>query len=248
MQIKNLLLLLLSFFIVTSCVFTEEIDFKKNGSGTYTFKADIGKMMEAMGDIGKENDTIVTKEPEKIDTIMYMKDILEQNKDSINKLSKEDREILESVKDLKMHMRMDEAEKKMNMDFIFDFKSLEDLKNIGERVQKAQELSTKKNRDDEFSSNTDVNYTFNGKTFKRTVTYKDMTDEQKAAYEEKIKQATQMFEGSVYRIIYHFPYAIKSISTEGAILSDENKTMTLEMPMDSVMKNPLLLNFEVQLK
>ncbi len=247
MNIKNLLLLFLSV-VLTSCVFTEELHIKEDGSGSYAFRMDMSKMMEAMGNMGQENDSL-KKDSQKIDSVMYFKDILKDKKDSIAKLSVEEQELLKSLEDLKIHMKVDEEEKKMNMDFLFDFKDLSELKNMNDRVQKAQVMSDqKKQQNNNFQSNTNVEYSFHKKTFTRKVTLKDLSKEELEAYEKNVKQASSMFDETVYRIVYHFENKIKSVSIDGAKISEDKKTLTIEMPMDTIMKNPFLLDFKVKLK
>lgn len=246
MKIKNILLFLVSITLI-SCVFTEELHIKKNGSGSYAFKMDMSKMMVAMNEMGSENDSI-KKEPEKIDSVMYFKDILEEKKDSVAKLSKEEQEILKSLEDLKIHLKMDEEKNEMSMDFLFDFNNLNELKNMNDRVQKAQAMSDKKQQKSNFQSNTNVEYSYNKKTFTRKVTLKDLSKEELEEYEKNIKQASSMFDETVYRIVYHFENKIKSVSVEGAKISDDRKTLTIEMPMDTIMKNPFMLDFKVKLK
>ena len=80
------------------------------------------------------------------------------------------------------------------------------------------------------------------------VTLKDLSKEELEAYEKDVSQAASMFDETVYRIVYRFDDPIKSVSINGGTISEDGKTFTLEMPMDSVLKNPLLLNFEVKLK
>ncbi len=246
MKIKNLLICFISITLV-SCVFTEEIYVKNNGSGSYTFKMDMSKMLVAMNEMGSENDTL-QKEPEKIDSLIYFKDILEERKDSIALLSADEKELLKSIEDLKLHLYMDEEKNQMNMDFLFDFKNLDELKNMNDRVQKAQSMSDKKQKNNSFESNSDVEYSFDNNIFSRKVTLKNFTKEQQEAYQKEINQAASMFDETVYRIVYRFDDPIKSVSIDGGQISKDGKTFTLEMPMDSVLKNPLLLNFEVKLK
>lgn len=250
MKIKNLLILLISVITLSSCSFTEEIHVKNDGSGSYNFKMDLGKMMAAMGDMGTKNDSIKKKKPEKQDTIIQFKDVLEEMKDSIKTLSSDERAMLESLRDLKMRIKMDEEKKEMNMNFIYDFKNLSDLKNMSERIEKAQALGDKKKQQqsDAFKSNSDVLYSFKNKTFKRNVILKKQTEEEKEAYKNYLEQSAAMFEGSTYKIVYHFESKVKSVSIDGAKISEDGKTVMLEMPFDKVMKDPLLLNFEVKLK
>ncbi len=245
MRFKHVIFLFLTVLLV-SCVFTEELHLKKNGSGSYAFKMDMSKMMLAMNEMASENDSL-QKAPEKLDSIMYFKDILEEKKDSVAQLPEEEQELLKSLEDLKIHIKMDEEKSQMNMDFLFDFNNVNELKNMNDRVQKAQAMSDKKQQNNSFGSNTDVTYAFEGNTFKRIVTAKELTPEEQQAFDQNVKQASSMFEETMYRLVYHFDTKIKSVSIEGAKLSDDKKTLTIEMPMDSIMKNPFLLNFEVKL-
>ena len=253
MKIKNLLILFISIITFTSCVFTEEIHVKNDGSGSYAMKMDLSKMMEAMGDLGSQNDSIKKKKPEKIDSTIVFKEFLKEFKDSIQNMPEDEQEIIESLKDLKIRIQTDEEKKQMNMDFLFDFKNISDLRNMNDKIQKAQSLSDKKKSNsmgDAFDSTTDVFYSFENKVFRRTVKYKEGVTKEKIE-EEKRKLAQggdEMFDESSYRIIYHFENKIKSVSIKEATISPNGKTLTIEMPMDTILKNPFLLNFEVKLK
>lgn len=255
MKIKNLLILFVSVITLSSCAFTEEIHIKNDGSGSYAFKMDMGKMMEAMGEMGsQDNDSIKKKAPEKMDSTVYFKDIIKEYKDSIAKLDKDEQEMMKSLEDLKMRIQMDEEKKQMKMDFIFDFKNITELKNINDRIQKAQALNEKKKKKksgfgDMFDATTDVTYSFENNTFKRTVAYKKgITEEDIAKEQEMLKGSSEMFNESTYKIAYHFEEKIKSVSLKEAKISNNGKTVTIEMPMDTIIKNPFLLNFEVKLK
>ncbi|MCF6347189.1 MAG: hypothetical protein L3J20_02660 [Flavobacteriaceae bacterium] len=242
MKLKTLLLFIGLITSLTSCMFTEEIYINNNGSGKYAFKIDMSEMMRSMGEMSP-NDSL--KESKVLDTIIFFKDILEENKDSIAALDKEDKEIIEDLKDLKLHMQVDEEKGKMLLDFKMDFNNISELKNMEQKIAKAQALSEKKKKKDKsMPSNSDVSYSFKGKTFSRKVTLKDVTEEQL----NEIKEASAFLEGGLYKIIYHFESEIKSVSFKGAKLSNDKKTMTIEVPMDSIIKNQKLLDFEVKLK
>ncbi len=239
MKIKNLFLFISATFLLTSCMFTEEIYINNNGSGTYSFKVDMGEMMKSMGGMSPKDSL---KESKVLDTIIFFKDILEEKKDSIAKLSKEDREIMEAIKDMKLHMQVDEEKGKMLLDFNSDFNDISELKNMEQKIAKAQSLKEKK--DKSAPTQADVSYLFNGKTFRRKVTPKDLSEEELT----KIKEASSFLEGGLYKIIYHFEKKIQGVSFKGAQISDDKKTVTIEVPMDSIIKNPKLLDFEVKLK
>jgi len=239
MKFKNLFLFISITFLLTSCMFTEEIYINNNGSGTYSFKVDMSEMIKSMGDMSPKDSL---KESKVLDTIIFFKDILEEKKDSIAKLSKEDKEIIETLKDMKLHMQVDEEKGKMLLDFNLDFSDISELKNMEQKIVKAQSLKEKK--DKSAPTQADVSYLFNGKIFRRKVIPKDLSEEELT----KIREASSFLEGGLYKIIYHFEKKIKSVSFKGAQISDDKKTVTIEVPMDSIIKNPKLLDFEVKLK
>ena len=245
MKLKNYLFLIGLLISLVSCVFTEEINITNDGGGSYSFKMDMGQMMKEMSGMSPKDSL---KKPKVLDSIIHFKDILEKNKDSIAKLPKSEQLALEAIKDINLHMQVDEEKGKMLMDFNLAFDNVSELKNMQEKIAKAQLLSDKKGKDKGMPSKADVNYIFNGKTFQRKVVLKELSEEKMKELEESLKQAGAFLEGSTYRVVYHFEKNIKSVSFKGAQISDDKKTMTIEIPMDSLAKNPMLLNFEVKLK
>ena len=226
-------------------MFTEELYIKNDGSGQYSFKMDMSEMMESMKDMSNRDSL---KEPEILDTIILFRDLLEEKKDSIQKLSDNEKASLEAIQDLKLHMQVDEKNSKMLLDFGLDFENVSDLKNMQEKISKAQALNENKNEDNDLKSKADVEYSFDGKIFRRNVIMRDLSDEKLQEVERSIKQSSSFLDGSIYKIIYHFESKIKSVSIKDAKISKDKKTLTIEVPLDSVMKNPKWLDFEVNLK
>ncbi|MCF6279589.1 MAG: hypothetical protein L3J14_04495 [Flavobacteriaceae bacterium] len=245
MNIKNLVLSLILIVTLSSCVFVEEIYVDDNGKGNYSFKIDMGEMMSAMGGI-KPKDSL--SKPEVTDTIIYFKDILLEKKDSISKLSKEEQKAFESLGEFKMHMQVDEAEGKMIIDINTDFNNLFDLRDVQKNIEKVQALQDKKGDKGQIPSNADITYSFKNKTFKRSVALKKFTEDEQADYDEAMGKASMFLEGSLYKIIYHFESDIKEVSYKGAQISDDKKTVTIEVLMDSLTKNPKMLDFEIKLE
>ncbi|MDX5584101.1 MAG: hypothetical protein QNK20_04100 [Aureibaculum sp.] len=245
MKFKSLLLFLGFLTSLTSCMFTEELTVNNDGSGTYAFKMDMSQMMESMKDMSNKDSL---KEPEVLDTIVLFKDILEEKKDSISKLSKDEQNLLNGLEDLKLHMQVDEENGKMLMDFVMDFKNIAELKDMQNKISKAQALSDGKNQDNSLKSKADVEYSFDGKTFRRSVIMKELSEEKLQEVDKSIQQSSSFLEGTMYKIIYHFENEIEDVSFNGAVLSKDQKTVTIEVPLDSVMKNPKWLDFEIKLK
>ncbi|PHR68696.1 MAG: hypothetical protein COA67_12570 [Lutibacter sp.] len=245
MKIKNLILSLALIVTLSSCVFVEEIHIDDNGKGNYSFKMDMGEMMSSLSGISPK-DSLST--PEITDTIIYFKDILLEKKDSISKLSKEEQEAFESLSNFKMHMQVDETEGKMIMDINTDFNNISDLRDVQKRISKAQSIQSKDGDKGEMPSNADITYTLKNKTFKRSVALKKFTKEDQEEYDIAMEKASMFLEGSLYKVIYHFESDVKKVSFEGAQISEDKKTVTIEVSMDSLTKNPKMLDFEIKLK
>lgn len=244
-KITELFIVLITITTLTSCQFTERININEDGSGKYSLEMDMSAMMSAMKQMG---DSIKPNEEMKVlDTVILFKDILEEKKDSISQLSKEDQASLKAIEDLKIHMMVDEKKNKMVSDFIYDFKSISDLANIQEKISKAQSVKDGK-KNDTPASDSDVLYSYNGKKFIRKVIKKKMSDEEKEAYKKSMEQSASFLDGSSYKLEYHFPKTIKSTTYEGATFSADKKTMYIQADMKAITENPKLLNFEVILK
>ncbi len=242
---KNLHLFLITLFalVLTSCQFTEEITINKNGSGSYKLNVDMGGMMSTMNGMSK-NDSI-KKEPEKLDSIISFKDILEAKKDSIAQLSDADKAVINALKDMKMRMRVDEEKGVMLMDFMIDFKKISDLDNIRQKLEKANQIQDNKGKEKQNIENHEIRYSYNKKRFSRSVIMKELSTEEQEEFEASQKQANMFLSGSKYKLIYNFPKKIKKINYSDAQFSDNRKTLIIEIEMDSLTKNPKLLDFEV---
>ncbi|HHC79189.1 MAG TPA: hypothetical protein ENK46_04855 [Flavobacteriia bacterium] len=245
MKFKTLVLFISFIATLNSCIFTEEIYVHKDGSGNFSLKMDMGELMKGLP---KNNDKDSLQHSKVIDSIIFFKDILVEHKDSISQLSKEKQEAVEALKDLKLEMHVNEDKGEMLLDFRLDFKDPSELKNMQEKIALAQSFNDKKNKDKEVPSKTTVDYLFNGRTFKRKVVLKDLSEEELKKVDKSLQQASTFLEGSTYRLIYHFDKKIKKVSLKDAVISKDKKTMTFEVSMDSLTKNPQLLDFEVRLK
>jgi len=242
MNFKTIILFVGLLTSLSSCIFTEEIYVKNDGSGSYSFKMDMSEMMESIDMSSKDS----LKEPQALDTIVFFKDLLEEKKDSIKKLSEKEQASLEAIQDLKLHMQIDEEKGKMLLDFGLEFEDMSELKNMQDKIAKAQELN--ENKDSKLMSKADIDYSFDGKIFRRNVIMKDLSEEKIQEIEQSIKQSSSFLDGTQYKIIYHFESEIENISFKDALISEDRKTLTIEVPMDSVMKNPKWLDFKVKLK
>ena len=232
--------------LCTSCKFTETIRINEDGSGKVSFNMDGAGLMEMAGDEMGAG--------EAIDSVISFKELLDVNKDSIAKLSAEERAELKKLEKFDMHMVMNSEKKQMVFDFYADFTSVADLQDMFKAMNTAGSLdknagaSTKSNPMSAFGSGdmTGTNYSFENNVFKRVVAIVDQ--KRLDSLQGNLGQAEMMFAASSYKLEYFFPKKIKSVSLENAVIGEDGKSFTAEINFMEYVKNPQILNVEVTLE
>ncbi len=240
MKIRFLLVAAVAI-LFTSCQVTENIYVNDDGTGKLSFDIDASGVMSMAGDkLGNEKD---------IDSTFTFKQVFAGKKDSIAKLPAEEQARIKKLGNISVNMKMKAAEKQFMVSMFTDFK------NANEMVDMMQALNSMKPRQTQTAGSalasvgsadvTDLKFSYDGKSFKRTVIIKD-----KAAL-ARIKDTTgmsqMMFAGSNYTLKYHFPRKVKSVSNPDAMFSDDRKTVTVQYPFADYFENPDKLNLEVVL-
>ena len=134
---KKLLLLFTLTLFLTSCNVTESIVFDDGQSGQFLVTYQMGDAMKAFTE-QMGGGTANSDEKEKgavMDTLMVFADIMETYKDSVAALPEDKRLAMEAVKDMFMTMKMDEDEGVMDIGIGLNFKSLDGLKDIQEKIK-----------------------------------------------------------------------------------------------------------------
>jgi hypothetical protein len=250
----------------TSCSITEKMIMNDNGSGKFSYDIDGSKMMSMMGSAFKDdskNDVANEKEVKKgkvVDSTFTFKELLASKKDSIAKLAPEEQAKIKKMENFSMHMLMDEDKGIMNYSMFTDFKSIQDLQDLMSPLQSMKSLTPSSGSKimgansglPEESSST--KFFYDGKIFKKIVSKKENkkeTIESETVSEDdlggKMKESMNMvFEQSNFKVVYQFPKAVKKISVENALYSEDRKTITIEYPLKDYMENPEKLNFDVE--
>jgi len=251
---KKLFLLLVLPILLVSCQITEEVNFEKDGSGVYNMSVDMSSMMDMVKGVKQENDSIKTnKKPEKFDSIMLFSDILKEHKDSLKRLTKEEKELLNALKDAKIRLKVDENNGEMLMAYIIPFKDVSDLNNINQKLQKLNELNKKNKQQgtealEDILPKNEVIYTLNNRKFTRRVKKLKNNAKKPENKNENSQKMAQMMNMLRYKIIYRFPYEVKSVSYKNALIGADGKSVHIEVPVDSLIKHPEMLDFEVKFR
>ena len=263
---RKIILVLLLALGLASCNFKEEITFKKDGSGELMVTYDMSTMMteiKKMGMDDKKEDESEKKTKEKIDSVIYFKEIYKAKKDSIAKLSKVEQEKLEALKDMKMKMLVDEETGVFEFGFGFDFKNTDELHKSIDLLEEAKRMNSKNNpqydkmNSSAISKSTSTSleqfeFEYNGKSFSRT--YKGDLSKSKEDLEKVNSEIEQMgkmkglFEAMTYTMVYNFPEKVKSVSNKNAKIINGGKTVKFEVNLMDMIKNPESINLNVKLK
>lgn len=230
--------------LAASCNFTEEIHLKEDGSGKLSINFDGSEMMDMAGDeLAKTNE-------KPIDSIISFKDFLEEKKDSIAQLPKEEQEKLKKLEPFNMRMVMDPEKKVMMFDLFSEFKNVNEVNDAFSAFQDASSLgpnaSPKTGTMKPSEQATEVNYTFKKNKFTRSAKIVDQELFQQQV--DSLQSAEMFLSGSTYTLKYHFPKKIKSTTVKEATFSQDGKTLIYEVNFLDLMKDPSVLDLEVELE
>ena len=242
-MIKKLLFLSLISTLFISCQFSETMVLNEDGSGTMSVEVNMNEMM-AFGAMGGDTEIV------KMDTIISMRQFLEEKKDSISQLSKEEQLKLKKLENYTIHVKMDSENSEMLYDISTDFKSVNEANDILNGLEQATNFGPKENEEENKTKEDSpeiigVNYSFEKGIFKRDAYIKDKILHQQQV--DSLKQSEAFLGGAMYSLKYTFPKPVKKVSDAAATLSLDKKTLTLTKPFVEYFKNPDVLDLEVEL-
>jgi hypothetical protein len=271
MKSIKLLFALLLTLAMTSCTITEKMIINDNGSGKFAYDIDGTKMMSMMGGAFKGGDEEDTKKDRKetvnrknkkvVDSTFTFKEMFASKQDSISKLSPEEQAKIKKMERFSVRTIIDEEKGIMNYSMFTDFNSISELQDVMSPVESMKSISPTGQKaggmgmaPDALEDNSSTSFFYDGKTFKKTVAKiekkKEVAEEVEEGSEDdvanKMKESLDMFyDQSNFKVVYQFPKAVKKISIENALYSEDRKTITIEYPLKDYMENPDKLNFEV---
>ncbi len=247
-MLRKIITLLVVSFTLISCQFTETMVLNEDGSGRMTISMDLGEMMGMMGDMGKDSTMVKT------DTIISFKEMFEEKKDSISKLSAEEQKKLKALENYSIHMNMDPEENKMIVDIFNEFKEVSEANDLMKAFDEMDDVMPSMGGDDNNESeeedgsdnNVGVRYSYKKGVFKRDAYIIDV--EKHKAQVDSMASVESFMGAMIYKIKYTFPRKIKSASVDDALYSSDGKTIEFERSFVESIKNPDVLDLEVKLE
>src|SRR5690606_24573478 len=108
------------------------------------------------------------------------------------------------------------------------------------------DANTKIERKDDSPDFIGTAFSYKNGRFKRDAYIKDKKVHQQQM--DSMKQAEAFLSGANYTLKYTFPREIKKVSNEAATFSEDKKTVILQKPFLEYLKNPDILDLEVELE
>ena len=244
-MLKKLLFSLVIIVSLVSCQFTETMTLNEDGSGRMSISMDMKELM-AFG--GMMEDTTMVK----MDTIIRMKDVLEEKKDSIATLSKAEQKRLKKIENFNFRTSMDPEAGEMMFDVYTDFKSIDEANEMMNAFEssgnflKGMGSDTKVENDPDSGGIMAVSYAFRNGKFKRDAYILDKEKHQVQL--DSLKSAEGFMSSMTYKIKYTFPKKIVKSSVEDATYSLDGKTIEFERSFLEYLRDPDVLDMEVELE
>lgn len=245
-MIQKLLFLSALAFTVISCQFTETMVMNEDGSGTISVEVNLNEMMAFGGAAVTDSMTV------KMDTIISMKQFMEEKKDSISQLSANEQQKLRKLENFNIHMKMNSETSEMVYDISTKFKDISEANDILNGLEQASNLmpntddNSQETKEEDSPEIIGVNYSYKKGVFKRDAYIKDKIMHQQQV--DSMQQAEAFMGGSNYTLNYTFPKKIKKASNPDATFSADKKTVSVQTTFIAYFKNPDLLDLEVELE
>lgn len=236
----------------SSCMsIKEEIHIKKNGSGSYTTAVDLGKMMnilqlfstEITGSLNGESEH---KASNNKDTTISLKAFTDTN----SVLSADEKKLLETGS---LHVMVNEEAGLYKISATVPFSSLEDMAAIAISNGKKSLLdimfrASKSNSISKNEDNTPPPFEMEceaGRIERKFIPelYEILKEEMKSSENDEIIK--KMFEGNNFTTIMHFEQAIKKAEGKYTLVSEDGKTVTIDIPFLDMINNPKDITYRI---
>jgi len=259
-NIRTLLLFLLPLAFA-SCMDThEDLEIKKNGSGTLEIKTDLSKMLELVKNFGGDNSELSKQGLDKaIDTTMLMKDYIDTAKD----VPAEKKELLRNGK---VHVVMNVKESVGKFDMTFPFSSTDKLTQLYASLNSSSggfknffdgmSKNMPKGPDEPGVGNNDkgsmpqiasvYDIVVKDGLYSRKVNKQRYDDFSQSIKLDDLKQAGSMLGAMDYTLSIKLPRPIKKVSNNKVTLSDDKMTATLKTDLMETFQHPELLALDIE--
>ncbi|HLN94431.1 MAG TPA: hypothetical protein VK183_02260 [Flavobacterium sp.] len=241
---KKLFLLGAAALLMVSCQVVENIEIKEDGSGSIRYDIDASQMMQMAGD--QVEQSLKGEMGEVHDTVIDFGSLAAMMKDSLDRMTPDEKQSFEVLKKMKLGMHMDPQKKELAIKMDMAFGSVSELRDMMELLKKSQELKNGSTPAVGGADYSKLSYSYDGRKFGRKVTITDKEAFAKA--KDSLGGLMALFGSSNYTLKYHFPKKVKSVSDKNAMISDDRHTVTMPYGLSDYMGNPEAMSLEIILE
>ena len=242
-----LMLVTASLLFLTSCLeVMEDVHLNADGSGKYLITMDMSGLFSdpmlkgiideaAKEETGKEDD-----EPLEMDSIMYFRD-----EPGFEQLSAEDQSLIRKVA---IEMKASESKEEMIIQMNFPFKNLDDLKKMGEVMQKMEKDGGSSPGGGMMGNGM---FGAQGAQFalnKRVLSRLPMPDVKEMLGDdaENLEMMKMFFAGASYTTTYHLPGSVKKTDIPNAVV--DGKTVVVENSLLDILEGKVKVAGDIKFK
>lgn len=241
MQYISIFLLIICF---TSCQITETITINPDGSGSIEIeqlREENSYMQLAGEEYAKEN---VFQ-----DTTYIFNDYIKKYNENFIKYLPQEQLLFQKYANVKVQIRRSSFEKEFRTSFHLNFNKVSEIPDLYKTEDYASDIQHNYALTAE-NHYFRIDYSFDGKIFKRTVSITNTAELEKMKFQNKefIAKYGSSKLTQLYILKYHFPQQIKSVSNSKAIIGSDKKSLTLEFQLSDCLQDPESTNLEVILE
>lgn len=235
---------LLILILFASCQITETITINADGSGDIKveqLREENSYMQLAGEEYSKEN---IFQ-----DTAYVFQDYITKYKENFVKYKPEEQQLFQKYTNVKAHIKRSSYEKEFRTVFSLQFNKVSEIPDLFKTEDYASDIQHNYALEAE-NHYFRIEYAFDGKIFKRSVSIINKTELEKA--KQDCEKFTSKYGSSkliqFYVLKYYFPKNIKSVSNPKAIISSDKKSLILEFKLSDCLQDPEMTNLEVVLE
>jgi hypothetical protein len=236
--------LFLLIFLTVSCQIVETLHLNSDGSGTIEVVSlrDENSYLQIAG----EN---YYKEEVYKDTVSVFLDYIKKNHETFSRIAVADQNLFLRYSDVKLHKKQNSFEKEFRTVYSQKFKKTLDIADLYKTEEYIDDIKNNYalSAEEHYYK---VSYTFDGDTFNRTVVITDPIELKKQFDKiEAIKVNYKSFKlVQTYKLQYHFPRKIRSVSNSQAHINEDGKSLSIDFLLTDCLQVPSITNLEVVLE
>lgn len=240
---KFLVLLLLILF-TTSCQLSEMIYIEADGSGTIQTSSLLDEQSYLKLVLGAYNNEEVFQ-----DTTFVVKDFIAKHSETFNRISETDKAVFRKYNEVQVHIKNSSYEKEFRTTISQKFEAVNGIVDLYKTTEYVSDIRNNYalSAEEHYYK---VNYFFDGKVFNRNIIITDDAELKKqiARIDSLKTKYGKLDLLQNYRLEYHFPRRIKTVSNPNASIEADHKSLILNFLLSDCLQNPESTNLEVILE